>query len=509
METETKKINMNVATCEIREQRLGMIIGWHGNAAELSDISKRSRGCGREGRRQCELCELKSPFTQTSVCSEQMVEYLAGNVRNAVLIEHAPIGCGAGQVESNSMYRNGLTLRNLPVESVQIICTNLDESDMIFGAIHKLEQSIEDAWERYQPEAIFVSSSCATGIIADDIEGVASKYEKSLGIPVVPIHCEGFRSKHWSSGFDAVQHGIVRQIVNKNPKKQEDLVNIISLWGSDVFTPILRELDLRVNYVVNMASVKELSQLSEAAATAGFCYTLSSYMAAVLEQEFGVPQVKAPQPYGFAGTDAWIRELARVTNREEKAEAYIKKEHERVAPRLKELRDKLRGVKGYVATGSAYAHGLISVLRELEVDVNGSWVFHHDPVYDSGDSRQDTLGQMVENYGDVPSLNVSNRQPYQFYALLKRIKPEFILIRHNGLAPLASRLGIPSAPLGDEHVSVGYQGMINIGEIILDILAHRKFHDDLKEHANLPYTSWWLQQNDPYLLAKQPELIEN
>lgn len=65
-------------------------------------------------------------------------------------------------------------------------------------------------------------------------------------------------------------------------------------------------------------------------------------MAAALEQEFGVPEIKAPQPYGFAGTDAWIREIARVTHREELAEEFIKKEHERIKPKLKELRENLK-----------------------------------------------------------------------------------------------------------------------------------------------------------------------
>ncbi|MBP2653477.1 MAG: oxidoreductase/nitrogenase component 1 [Firmicutes bacterium] len=138
---------------------------------------------------------------------------------------------------------------------------------------------------------------------------MAKKVEQEIGIPVVPLHPEGFKSKHWSTGFDATQHGIMRQIVRKKPKKkQEDLVNVIALWGTDVFTPMLKELGLRVNYVVDLATVGELEQLSEAAATVGFCYTLASYLAAGLEQEFGVPEVKAPQPYGFAGTDAWIRE---------------------------------------------------------------------------------------------------------------------------------------------------------------------------------------------------------
>ncbi|MDR3595722.1 nitrogenase component 1 [Clostridium sp.] len=502
-----KKINLDIPEVESREQRLGTIIAWDGKASELSEQSSyEHRGCKGNGK-QCRLCEVKGPFTQGSVCSEQMVECQAGNVRDAVLIQHSPIGCAAGQVPYNSIYRNGLALRNLPVENIRIICTNLDESDMVFGGVKKLKQSIKDAFERYNPKAIFLGTSCATGIIGEDMESVATEAEKEIGIPVIPLACEGFRSKHWSTGFDATQHGILRKIVRKNPKKQEDLINVINLWGSDVFTPILGELGLRVNYIVDLATVEDLAQLSEAAATVGFCYTLSSYMAAALEQEFGVPEIKAPQPYGFAGTDAWLREIGRVTHRKELAEAYIKKEHERVKPKLEELREKLKGVKGYVATGSAYAHGLITVLRELGVEVNGSLVFHHDPVYDSGDPKQDSLKFLIDNYDDVPSFSVSNRQQYQFYGLLKKTNPDFILIRHNGLAPLASRLGIPAAPLGDEHLAIGYDGMINLGEAVLDVLAHKKFHQDLKEHVKLPYTEWWLNQEDPYILAKQPEIL--
>jgi len=380
-----------------------------------------------------------------------MVECQAGNVRDAVLIQHAPIGCGTGQVAYNSIYRNGLAIRNLPIQNIKIINTNMKETDMVFGALDKLEQSIRDAWNRHQPRAIFIGTSCASGIIGEDVDSVASKMQEELNIPVIPMYCEGFRSKHWSTGFDATQHGILRQLVRKNPKKQENLVNIINLWGSDVFTPMLAELGLEVNYVIDLAKVEDLERLSEAAATVTFCNTLGSYMAAALEEHFGVPEVKAPQPYGIAGTDAWLRELARVTHREKEAEIYIEKEHKRIAPKIEELKKLLKGKKGYAATGSAYSHGLIAVLKELGIQVDGSLVFHHDPVYDNNDPSKDTLKFLVDNYEDVANFSVSNRQQFQFYGLLKNVNPDFILIRHNGLAPLASRMGIPAAPLGDEH----------------------------------------------------------
>ena len=57
-----------------------------------------------------------------------------------------------------------------------------------------------------------------------------------------------------------------------------------------------------------------------------------------------------------------------------------------------------------------------------------------------------------------------------------------------------------------KQLAVGYDGMINLGETILEILAHKKFHDDIRTHVKLPYKKWWLDQKDAYILARQPEL---
>ena len=97
--------------------------------------------------------------------------------------------------------------------------------------------------------------------------------------------------------------------MNRHPtKKQNDLLNIVALWGTDYFSEMLAPLGLRVNYLLDTASFDEIRQASEAVATATFCDTLGGYMATALEESFGVPQIDAPQPYGIKGTDScWQR----------------------------------------------------------------------------------------------------------------------------------------------------------------------------------------------------------
>ncbi|CAH2598777.1 Nitrogenase [Rhodovastum atsumiense] len=500
-------INLRTAAVETREQRLGTIIGWdEGSAAALAEQSDFSRGCGTgcgPGTKGSRICELQSPFTQGGSCSEQVVQGQAGSILDAVLIQHSPIGCAANQAANNTNFRNTLARRGMQVRNITALSTNLTERDMVYGGVEKLQATIRDAYQRHHPRAVFIATSCATGIIGDDVETAAREVEEEIGIPVVPIFCEGFKSKHWSTGFDAIQHGILRQIVRKNPtRRQEDLVNIVILSGTDVYTPMLAELGLRANLVVNLATVEQLEEMSEAAASVSFCYTLASYFTAALQQEFGVPEVKAPQPYGFAGTDAWLRAIAKATNREEVTEAYIAREHARVKPIVAELREQLQGLRGYVAMGASFAHGVVVVLRELGIEVPGTLVFHHDPTYDSGSPERDTLGHLVDATGDVNLFTVGIRQHYQFYNLLQRVHPDFVVIRHGGLSPLAARLGLPSLQLGDASFPVGYQGIINLGAEILAVRGQRKFHEDLAAHTSLPYRRSWLEQSDPFALAR-------
>ncbi|PYG87373.1 nitrogenase molybdenum-iron protein alpha chain [Ruminiclostridium sufflavum DSM 19573] len=508
-----KTINLDMTAVENREMRLGTITAWDGSATELwkeSNYELRSQrkhgGCGK--KKVCRLCELNSPLNQQTMCANAIVECQIGNITDCVLIQHAPIGCSADNPWFNLAFKMGLSRRNKPPQNLQVYSTNLLERDMVFGASDKLRRSILDAKERFNPKAIFISMACATAIIGEDIDSIAEEMEEETGISIIPLHCEGFRSKHWSTGFDVSQHGVLRQIVNRNPEKQKDLINIVALWGTDYFTEILRPLGLKVNYMIDMASYDELAQASEAAATATFCHTLGSYMATALEEHFGVPQIDAPQPYGIAGTDAWLRAIAKIVGKEAETEEYIKSEHERILPKLLELRERFKGINGFVMTGSSYAHSLISVLRELGIGVEGSVVFHHDPVYDGGHENQDTLHELIDTYGDIPYFTVSKTQAFQLNALFKRVKTDFVIIRHQGLAPEAAKLGIPSLAMGDEHFPVGYDGIIRTGEVLIDILARKKFNGVLSRHVRSPYNAWWRSQEDPFLLAKHPEVLD-
>jgi nitrogenase molybdenum-iron protein alpha chain len=496
-------INLRLPEAETRDQRLGTITRWEGSASDLARESAEAFPCGGcgagsgKGPRK-RLCELESPFEQASMCAEHIAVNNATVIAGSVVIQHSPIGCAASQSFTCRYYRDLAARRGWDIADPKSICTNLGEQDLVFGGVAKLEQSIRDAAARYDPKVIFVATSCATGIIGDDVDGTASAMEEELGIPVVTMHCEGFKSHHWSSGWDVIEHGLLRQLVTKNPtRKQQDLVNVIHLGGPDVFSPLLNPLGLRANLVMGGSTLESIAQLSEAACTVTMCFVLS-YLATGLEQQYGVPEVKEPLPYGLEATDIWLR----ATGRGELVEAVIAAEHARVAPELARLREKLAGKRGFVAAGAAFAHGLIADLREFGVTVDDAFSYHHDPSSDSGDARQDSLGHLVATTGDVPHFTVSPDQHFQAHAALLRAKPDFVVCRHTGtIATLAARMGIPVLPIFYSNDGLGYEGLLTIGQAILRVLPRRRFCEDVAAHSHFPYQPSWLSEENPYALS--------
>jgi len=395
-------------------------------------------------------------------------------ITDAAVVNHAPVGCAGDFFGFNYVYRVGQMERGLPPVTGRYFSTNLTEQDTIFGATDKLIKVVREVYERVHPNAVFITTSCASGIIGDDVEGAANELTEELGIPVVACFCEGFKSKIWTTGFDSAYHSIVRKIV-KPPRQKTNKVNIINFWGSHIFEDLLRPLGYEPEYIVPFSTVEQLSHISEAAATIQICPTLGTYLGAALEQVYGVPEIKAPPAYGVAGTDQWLRELGRVLDRQEQIEELIEREHARVLPQIAAYREKLEGKTAYLTAGAAHGHALIALLRELGLSVQGAAIFHHDPVYDNGDPTSDALAHDVRTYGDVKGYNVCNKQAYELVNILNRVRPDLMVARHGGMTLWGAKLGIPTLLIGDEQFGFGYQGILNYAERILEALDNREF----------------------------------
>lgn len=488
------------AEVEVRDRRLGTIIEYNGTGDDLLQKMK-------EGHIKCP----GRLFNQCSDCAQSRSMSMALNVRDAAVVSHAPLGCMTDVSAQNVRERSTAERQRIPAEidmpiaAARMISTNIQEKDTVYGAADSLRSAIDEADRRFHPKTIFILSSCAAGIIGEDIESIAAEKEGELGYPVVAVYCEGFKSKTWSSGFDAVYHGALRKLVKPPKQKQKNLVNMFNFQDKDVFTPLLGRIGLQVNVVFPMTTtLKKLAQLSEAACSAHICETLATYIAAALEEKYDVPEVKTPPPYGIDWTDNWLREIGRFTAKQEEVEILIHEEHKRIEPELLELKKKLHGRKIYIVSGDTYAYNMANIIKEFDMQIVGIDMLHHD-MHPDTKAQAHVYQKFTEAHGNMQHIRVCNKQPYQIMKTLQYLRPDFLLIRHSGLTPFSVKLGIPAILESDANSSSGYEGTIRMGRRLVHALQAHRFVDNVAKHAKLPYTDWWLEHKDVQITKEEIE----
>jgi nitrogenase molybdenum-iron protein alpha chain len=482
-------INIKQNEVPVREFRLGAVTGYVGTIGDLHD--RAADGCDVGNRERC--------FTQASACSSGCCQGQLGSISDALVINHAPVGCAADAVASNVNYKSGARLRGLDYKNLRIISTNLDERDTVFGGAEKLRDTILQANERYHPKAIFVTASCVSGIIGEDIQSVLNDLKDELDIPLVPAFCEGFKSKVWASGFDAAFHAVLHGIVAP-PRFKTNKVNFVNFRGSarKEIISIFEKLGVEPVFLLQHSTVEEIRRISEARATVSICGTLGSYLGNSLEQHYGVPYVRTEQPHGITGYKNWLRSLGTLLESEEEVEKIIASEEARIAPDLQELRAKLKGKTAVVGMGPSFGHNYTRVLRELGVEVLWAATWHFDQKYDHGEVPESTK-RLAEVDGDLP-VSVGDQQNYEIVNLLNKLKPDIYVTRHGGSSVWATKMGIASYMITDEYAAFGFNGIINFGNVIVDKLTNRSLARKLAERIKLPYSEWWLAQDSFSLL---------
>lgn len=485
-------INLDINEAPIREQRLGAITGYSGSVKDLA-----RSGCGG-GLKNCERS-----FSQASSCSSGCAQTILTGVLDAAIVNHAPVGCAGDTIYHNIAYHYGQFHRRLDYGNIRVVNTNMDESDTVFGGGEKLRTGIREAFRRFSPQAVFVTTSCASGIIGDDVQGIIDEARAEIPVPVVQVSCEGFRSKVWASGFDAAFHAVLTGIVKPPRERRPNVVNIVNFRGSarEYVTSLFAKAGLTPQFIISFATVAELERISENAATASICSTLGSYIGTALEEHYGVPYVKTLTPHGAAGIESWLRGIGAAIGREAEIEALIAAERSAVADDLAEVRRRLKGKRAIVGMGPSFVQSYLGVLEELGIEVVHAASWHYDQRYDYGEQPPGILRAAAREQ-DIP-FSVGDQQLYEITNIINKYRPDLYVSRHPGSSVWAAKLGIPAVPVIDEYTAFGWRGLVNFGWRIVDYLDNRHFVTNLARRINLPYTSWWLNQEPHAFLEKE------
>lgn len=475
---------LNLATSNVatRENRIGSITGYIGT---LSDLAKQSN-CGT--LKGCSRC-----FSQSSTCLSTCALNQLSSIRDVAIIHHGPSGCSVASAGAYYLDKVMAKKRGVTNDTVYV-GTDMNENDTIFGSTEALRRIILEVNKRYSPKAVFVASSCATGIIGEDIDSIVDDVQDEIDVPVVAVHCEGFKSRIWATGFDISDHAVLSGIVQP-PKEKRNTINFKNFYESarPEIIDIFKNFDLEPIFLYCNSTVEELSHISESLATTCICGTLGNYLGNGLEEKYGVPYIRTINPLGIAGFETWLREIGRVTDRSDKVEKYIEEQRAIYIPQIEEIKKELKGLKAVLGMGPGYTFEVSRVLNELGIEVVWALAWHYDKKYENGDVPP-SMEYLLENDIDFEA-SVADQQNYEVMNVLHRYQPDLYLSRHPGSTVWAIKNGTPAVYVADEYMIFGYKHTLEFAQAVLDSIHNRSFEKNLARRVKLPYTDWWYKQN--------------
>ncbi|MBQ1802727.1 nitrogenase component 1 [Lachnobacterium bovis] len=247
-------------------------------------------------------------------------------IERALPILHSGPGCA--QKLSEQIGSSGYFSPNI------FPCTSINEKDVVFGGVKKLNSTIEKSLKVIDADMYVVLTGCIPEIVGDDSGEVVSRFNEEEK-PVLYVPTAGFKGNNYK-GHEQVVDSIIDQFLEKSEEKEAGLVNI---WADvpyqDLFwlgnlrelENLVRELGLKPNtifgYKRGIENIKKIPK-------AQFNLLVSPWVGLSnvkkMERKLGIPYLHLKTlPIGATETSKFLREVGEFAGvSKEKIESVIK-----------------------------------------------------------------------------------------------------------------------------------------------------------------------------------------
>ena len=302
-------------------------------------------------------------------CGSRVVLY---PIADALHLIHGPIGCAAYTWDIRGALSSGPELHRMSFS------TDLREKDVIFGGEMKLDAALGELIDTFKPKAAFVYSTCIVGIIGDDVAAVCRKLEKEKGIPVLPVHSEGFKGTK-KDGYKAACDALFRLVGTGSTADVSPVsINILGEFniGGEAWLikKYYEQMGIEVvSIMTGDGRVDQVRRSHGAALNVVQCSGALTFLAEMMEETYGIPYIRA----SYFGIDDMAKALYDVAGH---FSAYpeimactrdiVRSEVEAIMPELNRIKADLSGQRAAIYVGGAFkAFSLIKALRYLGMKV--------------------------------------------------------------------------------------------------------------------------------------------
>lgn len=379
---------------------------------------------------ECSNCAIKSNAkTVPGVMTSRGCAYAGskgvvfGPIKDVVHLSHGPVGCG---------YYSWSTRRNLAEGQIGVdnfvpfqFTSDYQEKDIVYGGDKKLESILSEIVTLFpQAKGISVQSECPVGLIGDDIESVANRKAKELGIPVIPVRCEGFRGISQSLGHHIANDSIRDYVLGKGtgPEAGPYDIGLIGDYniGGDAWATkeILEEMGLNVrNIWTGDSTLEMIANGDKVKLNLIHCYRSMNYIAKHMEETYQVPWME----FNFFGPTKIKQSIRAIAEHfddtiKEKAERVIQKYESAMQAVIDTYRPRLEGKKVMLYVGGLRPRHIIGAYEDLGMEIIGTgYEFAHKDDYER------TLGYLEQGtliYDDVTA--------FEMEEFVKHLNPDLV-----------------------------------------------------------------------------------
>ena len=250
-------------------------------------------------------------------------------ISRAIPVLHSGPGCA--QKLSDSTGSSGYFSPNI------FPCTSINEKDVVFGGVKKLESTIENALKVIDADLYVVLTGCIPEIVGDDTGEVVSRFADAKK-PVLYASTAGFKGNNYI-GHQQVIDAIIEQYLEKSEEKEKGLVNIWAdvpyqdlFWLGNIreLEKLLKEIGLTPNTIFGyQRGIENINRIPKAEFNLLVSPWVSLENMKKMERKLGIPYLHYPTlPIGAYETSKFLREVGAFAGVPEEQVESVITEHE-------------------------------------------------------------------------------------------------------------------------------------------------------------------------------------
>lgn len=285
------------------------------------------------------------------------VRALSG-IRDALILQHSVVGCQWGSLA----FRYAGKPYNVRQASSVIY-----EDEVISGGEGLLAQALGEAERCFtQCGAVFVVSGCVPNMIGDDVDGLLQGFSSRQKL--LHIKAPGYAG-NIDSGVEAAYRALL-PLMQAAPKASGVSINILGLMSDDFYVDndlaAMRAVfgkKLAINCALAACSLTDIEKMPQAALN--LCFGYGEPLAQKMQERFGVPYLKCEYPYGVAGMQKLLEQLAAALQLDFTQEiAQLEQEAKQLVYRCADYLTNLYQLPAAVVADKAHLAGMAAFLAD-------------------------------------------------------------------------------------------------------------------------------------------------